>query len=86
MSFQTLADALEGHAAADADAIRAFLAASHAADIAQFLKDYEAQIDWRVLDFLDITKQAEVLGYLDRGEQVALARYPDNCIIPIFAQ
>lgn len=74
MSFQTLARALEDHSTADSDAIRAFLAASHAADIAHFLKDYDAQIDWRVLDLLDITKQAEVLGYLDRGEQVALAR------------
>ena len=74
MTFATLAQMLEQPSAADIESNRAFLASSHAADIAQFLKDYDAEIDWRVLDLLDIGKQAEVLGYLDRGEQVALAR------------
>jgi len=74
MTFAELARALQHPSSADTAAFRAFLASSHAADIAQFLKDYDADVDWRVLDLLEIGKQAEVLGYLDRGEQVALAR------------
>ena len=74
MTFTVLARALEGPSIADTPANRALLASSHAADIAQFLRDHDAEIDWRVLNLLDVGKQAEVLGYLDRGEQVALAR------------
>ena len=74
MTFTVLARALEDPSIAGTPANRALLASSHAADIAQFLRDRDAEIDWRVLDLLDVGKQAEVLGYLDRGEQVALAR------------
>lgn len=72
MTFDTLAHALT--TGSDASAGRAFLATQHAADIAQFLREHEADIDWRVLDLLDLSRQAEVLGYLDRGMQVTLAR------------
>lgn len=74
MTFDTLATALNASSSVDLAAHRDFLADSHAADIAQFLKDYEARIDWQVLDLLPLGKQAEVLGYLERSEQVALAR------------
>ncbi|MGV1110468.1 magnesium transporter MgtE N-terminal domain-containing protein, partial [Xanthomonas translucens pv. undulosa] len=43
-------------------------------DIAQFLDEHDADTDWRVLNLLDIGRQAEILGYLDRKQQVALAR------------
>lgn len=72
MTFDTLAHVLA--TGSDASASRAFLATQHAADIAQFLRDHEADIDWRVLDLLDLSRQAEVLGYLDRTMQVTLAR------------
>lgn len=87
MTFATLAHALEHPSGADTPDIREFLAATHAADIASFLKDYDAEIAWRVLDLLDIDQQAEVLGYLDRGEQVALARTaPRSRLAAIFTQ
>src|SRR5690554_12816 len=72
MTFDTLAHALA--TGADATANRAFLATQHSADIAQFLNDHDAEIDWRVLDLLELSRQAEVLGYLDRVMQVELAR------------
>lgn len=72
MTFDTLAHALA--TGADATANRAFLATQHSADIAQFLNDHDAEIDWRVLDLLELSRQAEVLGYLDRAMQVELAR------------
>jgi magnesium transporter len=74
MTFETLASELETGSDADAAVNRDFLATQHAADIAQFMKDHDAQVDWRVLDMLDLTRQAEVLGYLDRDLQVELAK------------
>jgi magnesium transporter len=77
MTFDTLATALarpDGAAAPWRDEARAFLATQHAADIAQFLKDTPADIDWKVLDLMSLSRQAEVLGYLDRADQVALAQ------------
>lgn len=70
MTFETLARALHG----DMEINREFLATQHAADIAHFLKEQDADLDWRVLDLLDIERQAEILGYLDRAQQVVLAR------------
>ena len=72
MTFDTLAHELA--TGADATANLAFLATQHSADIAQFLNDHDAEIDWRVLDLLELSRQAEVLGYLDRAMQVELAR------------
>jgi magnesium transporter len=87
MTFATLAHALEHPSDADLAANREFLATTHAADIARFLRDYDAEIDWRVLDLLDIDQQAEVLGYLDRSEQVALARSaPRSRLAAIFTE
>ncbi len=74
MTFETLAHALETGSSVDTKDNREFIATRHAADIAQFLKEHDAQIDWRVLDLMDLSKQAEVLGYLDRGMQVELAK------------
>ena len=74
MTFETLARALETDSNADDDINREFLATKHAADIAQFLDEHDADTDWRVLNLLDIGRQAEILGYLDRKKQVALAR------------
>lgn len=74
MTFETLARALETDSNADDDINREFLATKHAADIAQFLDEHDADTDWRVLNLLDIGRQAEILGYLDRKQQVALAR------------
>jgi magnesium transporter len=74
MTFETLARAIETDSNADDDINRRFLATKHAADIAQFLDEYDADIGWRVLDLLDIGRQAEILGYLDRNQQVSLAR------------
>lgn len=74
MTFDTLAHALATGSDADARINRDFLANQHAADIAQFLKEHDADIDWRVLDMLDMPRQAEVLGYLDRDLQVELAK------------
>ncbi len=75
MTFETLARELETGSDADAGINREFLATQHAADIAQFIKDHPADIDWQVLDMLDLPRQAEVFGYLDRDLQVELA----NC-------
>ncbi len=74
MTFETLARTLETDAKANVRISRAFLASQHAADIAQFIKEHDSDLDWRVLDLLDIDRQAEVVGYLDRAQQVALAR------------
>lgn len=74
MTFETLARALQTDSKADIETNREFLATQHAADIAQFVKEHDADLDWSVLDLLDIERQAEVLGYLDRAQQVALAR------------
>ncbi|WP_137387934.1 magnesium transporter [Rhodoligotrophos defluvii] len=74
MTFETLARALQTDSKADIETNREFLATQHAADIAQFVKEQDADVDWNVLDLLDIERQAEVLGYLDRAQQVALAR------------
>ncbi|WP_196259400.1 magnesium transporter [Pelagibacterium limicola] len=75
MTFDTLARELETGSDADARINREFLESQHAADIAQFIKDHPADIDWQVLDMLDLPRQAEVFGYLDRDLQVELA----NC-------
>ncbi|WP_306049879.1 magnesium transporter [Oceaniradius stylonematis] len=74
MTFETLASALQIDSKADIESNRKFLASQHAADIAQFVKEHDANLDWSVLDLLDIERQGEVLGYLDRAQQVALAR------------
>lgn len=74
MNFETLARALETDSKADIETSREFLASQHAADIAQFLREHDTRLDWRVLDLLDIGRQAEVVGYIDRAQQVALAR------------
>lgn len=76
MTFDTLARELESGSDADARINREFLANQHAADIAQFITDHPADIDWQVLDMLDLPRQAEVFGYLDRDLQVELA----NCV------
>lgn len=76
MTFDTLARELETGSDADARINREFLATQHAADIAQFITDHPADIDWQVLDMLDLPRQAEVFGYLDRDLQVELA----NCV------
>ena len=76
MTFDTLARELETGSDADARINREFLATQHAADIAQFITDHPADIDWQVLDMLDLPPQAEVFGYLDRDLQVELA----NCV------
>lgn len=74
MTFETLATALAAAPSVDIAAHGDFLSAAHPADIAHFLKDKGARLDWLILDQLSLAKQAEVLGYLERGEQVALAR------------
>ncbi|WIY52038.1 magnesium transporter [Devosia sp. YIM 151766] len=74
MTFETLAHALVTGSNADTKNNREFIASRHAADIAQFLKEHDAEIDWRVLDLMDLSKQADVLSYLDRGTQVELAK------------
>ncbi|MDP3526715.1 MAG: magnesium transporter [Hoeflea sp.] len=74
MTFETLASALAASSSADIAMHRDFLASAHPADIAEFLEDKDADVDWQVLDLLSLGKQAEVLGYFKRHEQVALAR------------
>lgn len=74
MTFQRLAHALETGSDADTETHREFIATQHPADIAQFLKEHDAQMSWRVLDLMETSRQAEVLGYLDRGLQVELAK------------
>lgn len=73
MTFDTLARQLATGLDADDRINRDFLATQHAADIAQFIKDHDADLDWKLLDMLDLTRQAEVFGYLDRDQQVELA-------------
>ncbi len=74
MNFQTLLAAVGS--SQDEDRIRhsKWLSSVHAADIAQFLKDQDPRIDWQILDLLPLARQAEVVGYLERHEQVALAQ------------
>ncbi|WP_127145165.1 magnesium transporter [Pelagibacterium montanilacus] len=74
MTFDNLAHDLKAGAAPDTVLTREFLANQHAADIAAFLRENEAEIDWKVLDLIDLPRQAEVLGYLDRDLQVELAK------------
>lgn len=74
MNFETLSAALDDPDREGRDEQRAFLASAHAADIAAFLKDKDPKADWQVFDLLSLARQAELIGYLQRHRQVALAR------------
>ena len=74
MNFETLSAALDDPEREGRDEQRAFLASAHAADIAAFLKDKDPKADWQVFDLLSLARQAELIGYLQRHRQVALAR------------
>lgn len=75
MNFDTLSASWTDWQPADRSKnIEKLLASAHAADIAKFLKDKDPSIDWQILDLLPLGRQAEVLGYLGRHDQVTLAR------------
>jgi magnesium transporter len=74
MSYEILARAVrETSERGDTEAISAFAAAEHPADMAAFLASLEPTEIWFVLDLLGITEQAEIFGYLDVETQVELA-------------
>lgn len=74
MTYEHLAALLHDRAdLQDGEALRAFLASQHPADIAAFIGTREPGDAWRVLDCLSVSRQAEVFGYLDRDFQVRLA-------------
>lgn len=85
MTFEILSRFLQKETKVNTETLRSFLATQHAADIAQFLNEYDVSLDWSVLSLLNLKRQAEVFSYLDRGRQTDLARCaPPNQFVAVF--
>ena len=74
MSYDQLETALKERDQAPHPAdLSDFIEQEHAADLARFVAEWPPQDAWRVLDLLDLSRQAEVFGYLPHQFQVDMA-------------
>lgn len=76
MESETLVTAVDrAVSTGDTEQIRALGTETHAADLAQCLRDYETEEVWNVLEALPAEQRADLFGYLTPEQQVDLSYF-----------